>query len=339
MLKRAAYSGASALFKPGKVHGVMGSQFGDEGKGKLVDALAKDVDVVARFNGGANAGHTVICDKTKFALHLLPSGVVQPGTKNLLGNGMVINPLALVHEMEAVAAKGVCLDDRVFISNRAHLVLPFHQKWDLALEVARGQKAIGTTGKGIGPAYAMKALRSSLRVEDMLLPEDQFAGRIKDLLDMAVNLGLQDAKHIGRVVEQQLQAAAVLRPRIVDGVDFLHTALHEGRIVLAEGANAGMLDLDFGTYPMVTSSSTTAGGICTGLGVAPKLVGDIVGVVKAYTTRVGWGPFPAELTDARGHGCRELNAPGSDIGLLLQTIGNEFGVTYVVWVMAVVVVF
>lgn len=284
--------------------------------------------MVARFNGGANAGHTVVANGRKFAFHLLPCGVVHPHTVNLLGNGTVIHVESLFKELAELDAAGVAHAGRVLVSDRAHLLLDAHKAADGAMEerrAAAGSGKIGTTRQGIGPAYASKASRTGLRAGLLRHPAafrdalERLAGDLRASYGVAVDVPAELAKFEA--------LAPRLVPMIVDGVDYVHTALADGKRVIAEGANAALLDVDFGTYPYVTSSSTTAGGVATGLGLAPRLLEAAVGVVKAYTTRVGGGPFPTELTDSRGGGERPDGAPGTDVGLHLQTAGGEVGVT------------
>jgi adenylosuccinate synthase len=319
---------------------VLGAQWGDEGKGKLVDALAEYYHIVARFNGGNNAGHTVVADGKKFALHQVPSGVLYPHTMNLLGNGTVVNLPSLFEELGDLKTAGIKWEGRVLLSDRAHLVLPLHVLADCQQETAAGSAAIGTTRRGIGPVYASKAARTSLRVCD-LTDLDTFVAKVRAACT-AFNTTQAQAGQIGRVVVEDVVAQyaqyaqeVVAKDMIVNGALYLHEAMGDNAQlrVLAEGANAAMLDLDHGTYPMVTSSSTTVGGVCTGLGIPPRAFwgAHVVGVVKAYCTRVGSGPFPTELTDRLSGGDRIVGDPETDIGLHLQTVGAEVGVTYVPW--------
>lgn len=301
-----------------KVSVVLGAQWGDEGKGKLVDLITGDMDMVCRCQGGNNAGHTVVVGDKAYDFHLLPSGVIWPNCDNLIGNGVVIHLPGFFEELEKNIAKGLSgWETRLKVSDRAHLVFDFHQTVDGMQESNReglkGTTKLGTTKKGIGPTYASKMTRNGIRVVDLLDNFDNFANKFSILADnhMAAFPGLQVDK------EQELERYRVLaeriRPLVVESVSYIHKKLAEGKRVLVEGANAGMLDIDFGTYPYVTSSNCSIGGVCTGLGLPPRFVGDIFGVVKAYTTRVGDGPFPTELKD--------------DIGAFLQKEGHEFGVT------------
>lgn len=279
-----------------KVQTVLGVQWGDEGKGKLIDILAKDVDIVARFNGGNNAGHTIVVDDQKYALHLIPSGILYPHVHCLLGNGMVIHIPSLLTEIKSLEEKGISCEGRIHISNRAHVLLDMHQMVDKRNDVA---DKIGTTGKGIGPCYTDKIARRGIRFCDLYTDAyDVLHQRLQDMHGMTCNDTFipESIKHM-----------------ILDGVHYINQAMRDGKKILIEGANATMLDIDFGTYPYVTSSSPSIGGVCTGLGIAPAHLGDIHGVVKAYTTRVGEGPFPTECLD--------------HVGEHLQQVGREWGTT------------
>lgn len=313
----------------GRVSAVLGGQWGDEGKGKLVDALAgTSFPIVARFNGGPNAGHTVVVKGKKFAFHLLPSGIIYPNTVNLLGNGTVIHLPSLVEELKDLDAKGIDWRGRLKISNRAHLIFDFHMNVDKVSEdrlKTSGQKIIGTTKKGIGPTYAAKASRTGIRVGHLFHLDDLNLRMEKVADEYRRNFGVGIDVHAE--FERYKKLATFFQPMVVDGVSLVNTALRQGKNVLAEGANACMLDIDFGTYPFVTSSTTTVGGVCTGLGIAPQYITEVYGVFKAYTTRVGGGPFPTELTDLSAGGERPPHAEDADIGLQLQTRGFEVGVT------------
>ncbi|KIJ59735.1 hypothetical protein HYDPIDRAFT_32951 [Hydnomerulius pinastri MD-312] len=297
---------------------VLGSQWGDEGKGKLVDILSGEADVCARCAGGNNAGHTIVVPvgpekvKTTFAFHLLPSGLVNPKCIGLIGSGVVVHIPSFFDELDALEKQGLQCSDRLFISDRAHLVFDFHQIVDGLKEVELGGSSIGTTKKGIGPAYSGKASRSGLRVHH-LFDHDTFAQKFRKVVEGRFKRYGHFEYDTEAEIERYKHLAQRLRPFVVDSVAYIHGALAAQKKVLVEGANALMLDLDFGTYPYVTSSSTTIGGVCTGLGIPPKAIGKTIGVVKAYTTRVGGGPFPTE----------QLN----DVGVLLQEIGKEYGVT------------
>ncbi|OSX65645.1 hypothetical protein POSPLADRAFT_1167927 [Postia placenta MAD-698-R-SB12] len=297
---------------------VLGSQWGDEGKGKLVDILAADADVCARCAGGNNAGHTIVAPvgpqgtRTTFAFHLLPSGLVNPKCVGLIGSGVVVHVPSFFAELDALQGQGLDCTNRLFISDRAHLVFDFHQIVDGLKEVELGGSSIGTTKKGIGPAYSAKASRSGLRVHH-LFDHATFAEKFRKVVEGRFKrYGHFEYDTEGEIVRYKALAER-LKPYVIDSVVYMHQALSTGKRVLVEGANALMLDIDFGTYPFVTSSSTTIGGVCTGLGIPPKLIGTTIGVIKAYTTRVGGGPFPTE----------QLN----DIGVHLQEVGREFGVT------------
>jgi len=303
--------GSFRCLSTGKVDCILGSQWGDEGKGKLVDILAENADVVCRFNGGANAGHTLVVDGKKFAFHLLPCGLLYPHAMNVIGNGCVVNIQGMFGELKGLDDGGIDYRGRLFLSNRAQLLFDFHKTVDGILEDRRGDSNIGTTKKGIGPCYASKATRNGVRVGE-LLDWDAFTKRYEALASF--HEAAYDFKHDKKA---ELDAIASYRdqvlPMICDTVTYINNALDSGKHVLAEGANACLLDLDYGTYPMVTSSPTSIGGICTGMGISTKKVGCVFGVVKAYTTRVGSGPFPTELKN--------------DIGERMQTVGAEFGVT------------
>ncbi|GLB34512.1 putative plays an important role in the de novo pathway and in the salvage pathway of purine nucleotide biosynthesis [Lyophyllum shimeji] len=294
---------------------VLGSQWGDEGKGKLVDILAADFDLCARCAGGNNAGHTIVVPVNgvpkQFAFHLLPSGLVNPKCVGLIGSGVVVHVPSFFKEVEELEAEGLDCSNRLFISDRAHLVFDFHQIVDGLKEVELGLSSIGTTGKGIGPAYSGKASRSGLRVHHLFDPT--FPDKFRRLVEGRFKRYGHFEYDTEGEIERYKILAARLRPYVVDSLTYLHTALAAGKRVLVEGANALMLDLDFGTYPFVTSSNTTVGGVCTGLGIPPRRIGKVVGVVKAYTTRVGGGPFPTE----------QLN----EIGTHLQEVGREYGTT------------
>jgi adenylosuccinate synthase len=285
--------------------------------------------VVARFNGGANAGHTVLVGDKKFAFHLLPCGIIYPHTTNLLGNGTVVHVPSLFAELKDLDAAGVPWTGRLKISDRAHVLFDFHKRVDGLMEERRsasgGGGKIGTTKQGIGPCYASKAARNGIRF-GMLAHPESLRARLSRLIADTREAFQVDIDEKEEQAKMEAWRARVL-PWVVDGVALVNGALDQGKRVITEGANAALLDVDFGTYPYVTSSSTSAGGVCTGLGIAPSRIEAVVGVVKAYTTRVGGGPFPTELTDERGGGDRPLNAPGTEEGLHLQRVGREVGVT------------
>ncbi|KAH8117126.1 Adenylosuccinate synthetase [Phellopilus nigrolimitatus] len=297
---------------------VLGAQWGDEGKGKLVDILSADMDVCARCAGGNNAGHTIVVPigpekvEKKFAFHLLPSGLVNPACTGLIGSGVVIHVPSFFEELDALQSQGLDCSGRLFISDRAHLVFDFHQIVDGLKEVELGGSSIGTTKKGIGPAYSGKASRSGLRVHH-LFNHEAFAAKFRKIVEGRFKrYGHFEYDTEGEILRYKALAER-LKPYVIDSLTFIHAQLAQKKRILVEGANALMLDLDFGTYPFVTSSSTAIGGVCTGLGIPPKLIGTTIGVVKAYTTRVGGGPFPTE----------QLN----DVGVHLQEVGKEYGTT------------
>jgi adenylosuccinate synthase len=294
---------------------LIGAQWGDEGKGKIIDVLTEEADVVVRYQGGNNAGHTVKIGEEKYVLHLVPSGILHHDKQCVIGNGVVIDPVALVAEIAELEGKGLTMDNRLFISDRAHVVFPYHRALDAGREakVRAGQK-IGTTKRGIGPSYGDKAARQGLRTSDLLDPV--FPGLLEHRIEEANSvLRVMGGEVVDKeqAVSAYQAAARKIAPYVTDTVALLNEAVDEGKSVLFEGAQGTMLDIDFGTYPFVTSSSATAGGACTGTGVPPHRIDRVIGVIKAYTTRVGEGPFPTELTDEA-----------------VQTLGregNEFGAT------------
>ncbi len=295
---------------------VIGTQWGDEGKGKIVDLLTDQADAVVRFQGGHNAGHTLVIDGDKTVLHLIPSGVLRERVQCLIGNGVVLSPEALLSELGKLEASGVPARDRILISESCPLILPYHIALDQAREAARGSKAIGTTGRGIGPAYEDKAARRGLRLGEML-DAKRFPARLAEVLDYH-NFVLQhyfkaEALDHGQLLETALAQAEELRPMVGDVAATLHGLIRDGAAIMFEGAQGALLDIDHGTYPYVTSSTTVAGGAASGSGVGPRDIGYILGIVKAYTTRVGAGPFPTELDDAVGQHMGER--------------GHEFGAT------------
>ncbi|MDE3018917.1 MAG: adenylosuccinate synthase, partial [Nitrospirota bacterium] len=295
---------------------VIGTQWGDEGKGKIVDILAHDADVVVRFQGGSNAGHTVINDRGTFVFHLIPSGILYRGKVNMIGNGVVVDPGSLIEEMDQLQSKGVAIGRNFMISHRAHLILPYHKAIEKAAEQSKGSRRIGTTGRGIGPSYADKMARIGIRAGDLLNPP-LFRRKLEENL-AEINLFLErlyqaEGFQVEKVFQQYMGYADRLKGHIADTSSLLNKAIERGRKVLFEGAQGTHLDVDFGTYPYVTSSSSAAGGACTGTGVGPTKIDVVMGVAKAYTTRVGSGPFPTELNDTVGGG--------------LQERGKEFGST------------
>ena len=304
---------------------VIGAQWGDEGKGKVVDLLATHVDVVARYQGGANAGHTIQwtradgTDET-FVLHLIPSGIFHEGTVCVVGNGVVIDPVAFMEEVRAVEARGVSVEGRLKVSHNAHLIMPYHKALDRAqervAEDAEGGVAIGTTGRGIGPAYVDKVARAGIRVVDLLDREslrERLTAAIEEKNDLLAQIYGDERLDVDAVVDEYVAFDERIDPYVTDTAAYLQDALEAGKTILAEGAQGALLDVDHGTYPFVTSSSPTAGGACTGLGIPPTAVDRVIGIVKAYSTRVGNGPFPTELTDATGE--------------TLRSVGHEFGAT------------
>ena len=282
---------------------ILGAQWGDEGKGKITDMLASQANAVARYQGGDNAGHTVVVGQETFKLHLIPSGILYPKVTCFLGNGVVVNPARLLEEIAQLKARGVDVSPvRLKISDRAHLVMPYHPVLDKASEASLGRSAIGTTGRGIGPAYVDKAARQGIRVHQML--RDDFASRVREAVE-AKNKVLQELYGLppldaGQIADQYAGYAAQLRPYIADVSRALDELYRCGRNILYEGAQGTLLDLDHGTYPYVTSSSPTVGGVFTGLGIGPQHLDHIIAAAKAYQTRVGAGPFPTELLDAVG---------------------------------------
>uniref|UniRef100_A0A060SWD4 Adenylosuccinate synthetase n=1 Tax=Blastobotrys adeninivorans TaxID=409370 RepID=A0A060SWD4_BLAAD len=298
---------------------VLGAQWGDEGKGKLVDILCDQIDVCARCQGGNNAGHTIVVEGTKYDFHMLPSGLINPNCLNLVGSGVVVHIPSLFQELENLEAKGLKCRDRLFVSDRAHIVFDIHQRVDglREAELSEGKKAIGTTGKGIGPTYSTKASRSGVRIHHLVSDEpgawEEFEARFRKVVDSRMKRYGQFDYDVDGELERYKKLREQIKPMVVDAVAFMHQALADKKRILVEGANALMLDLDFGTYPYVTSSNTSIGGVCTGLGIPPQRINNVFGVVKAYTTRVGAGPFPTELLDATGEH--------------LQTVGAEYGVT------------
>ncbi|CAG5119811.1 unnamed protein product [Candidula unifasciata] len=293
------------------VNVVLGTQWGDEGKGKVVDMLAADADICCRCQGGNNAGHSVHVQDKHYAFHLLPSGVIYPSCKGVIGNGVVINLPDLFKEIEKNALDN--LENRLVISDRSHLVFDLHQLVDGMLEDGRGHKLIGTTKKGIGPAYASKATRNGLRICDLLGDFVKFSEKFTHLVDHFKQMYPELIVDIDSDLTLYKELAERVRPMAKDTVSYLHTAILENKRILVECAQSTILDIDFGLYPYVTSSNCSVGGVCTGLGIPPHCVGEVYGVVKAYLTRVGSGGFPTELNNEQGE--------------LLQKRGGEFGVT------------
>jgi adenylosuccinate synthase len=293
---------------------LVGAQWGDEGKGKIIDVLTEKADVVVRYAGGNNAGHTVFIGKKKYILHLVPSGILRRGKLCVIGNGVVVDPVSLVEEIQGLRKLGVKVGDNLVVSETAHVVLPYHRELDAQREVLKGKNKIGTTKRGIGPAYGDKAARVGLRIIDLVHPE-----RMEGKLRLRISENNEVLRALGAkplsfktVLAEYRAAGHYLKPFVANTVVLLHEAMQRGKDVLFEGAQGTFLDIDHGTYPFVTSSNTTAGGACTGSGVPPHRMDRVVGVMKAYTTRVGEGPLPTE------------NAEISD---LLHGMGREFGAT------------
>ncbi|ADQ03638.1 adenylosuccinate synthetase [Caldicellulosiruptor owensensis OL] len=298
-----------------QIRAIVGTQWGDEGKGKIVDFLAKEADVVVRAQGGNNAGHTVEAFGKVFKLHLIPSGILYKDKLNIIGNGVVIDPESLIQEIENLQKEGISTEN-LKISDRAHLVMPYHKILDEEQERQRGEDSLGTTKRGIGPAYTDKTERTNLRVCDML-DEEEFVQKLRNVYEKK-NVILTNVYHkipmkFGELLEQFMRYGEILKPYITDTIKLLNDSIKAGKKVLLEGAQATMLDLDYGTYPYVTSSHPTVGGFCIGAGIAPKYIQEVVGVVKAYTTRVGKGPFPTELLD--------------EMGDIIREKGREYGTT------------
>jgi adenylosuccinate synthase len=300
--------------RKGKSAVIVGAQWGDEGKGKIVDVLSESFPVVARYAGGHNAGHTVIINGKKFILQLVPSGVLRPGCRGVIGNGVVLDPMALLKEISSLRAAGVAIDGNLFVSNRAQVILPYHRMIELAAENAPGRVKIGTTSRGIGPAYEDKMGRRGLRVADLLdlkLLKTHIENACREKNMIAHALFNSEPLDADKMYEEYAQASAQIAPFVCDTALLLNKALAAGESVMFEGAQGTMLDIDHGTYPFVTSSSATSGGAAIGTGVAPTAIDTVVGVSKAYCTRVGGGPFPTESLDETGE--------------LLRKRGNEFG--------------
>ncbi|OGW16191.1 MAG: adenylosuccinate synthase [Nitrospinae bacterium RIFCSPLOWO2_12_FULL_45_22] len=295
---------------------VVGAQWGDEGKGKIVDVLSEKADVIARYQGGPNAGHTVVLEQDKFVLHLIPSGILRPAKVCIVGHGVVVDPEALLEEIAALENKNIKVKGNLFASKKAHLIMPYHKIIDQRSEQLRGNQMIGTTGRGIGPAYTDKVARLGIRLADLLdsnLFKEKLLVNLQEKNFLLKNFyGLPDLS-FDTVYAQYMSYGERLKDYITDTDALMKEALGQGRSILIEGAQGTMLDVDHGTYPFVTSSSSSVGGVCTGLGIAPSRIDEVIGVAKAYTTRVGSGPFPTELTN--------------DSGQKLRDRGNEYGAT------------
>ncbi|HET9743223.1 MAG TPA: adenylosuccinate synthase [Terriglobales bacterium] len=293
---------------------VVGAQWGDEGKGKIVDVLSESFDIVARYAGGHNAGHTVIIGGKKFVLQLIPCGVLRPGCRSVIGNGVVLDPIAFLKEVDALQQAGLKIDGRLFVSNRAHVILPYHRMIELAAENAPGRVKIGTTSRGIGPAYEDKMKRGGLRVVDLLntaLLRTHIENACREKNTIVHALFNTDPLDPDKIYDEYARAAERVAPFVADTAYLLNQAIDAGESIMFEGAQGTMLDIDHGTYPFVTSSSATSGGAVTGTGVAPNAIRSVIGVTKAYCTRVGEGPFPTEIKD--------------EIGDTLRARGNEYG--------------
>ncbi len=294
---------------------LLGAQWGDEGKGKATDILGDRVDYVVRYQGGNNAGHTVVIGDQKYALHLLPSGILSPNVIPVIGNGVVIDPAVLLEEIKGLNERGIDTS-KLVISSNAHLITPYHRTIDKVSERFLGKAKIGTTGRGIGPAYADKISRIGIRVQDLFdqsILEKKIESALRDKNQVLTKVFNRKDMEVGEILEEYLGYAEILRPYMADTALLLNQALDKGKTVLLEGSQGTLLDVDHGTYPFVTSSNPTAGGACTGSGIGPTKIERVIGIVKAYTTRVGSGPFPTELENEDGE--------------KLRTIGHEYGTT------------
>ncbi|MDP6356411.1 MAG: adenylosuccinate synthase [Planctomycetota bacterium] len=295
---------------------VIGLQWGDEGKGKIVDLLAEGVDLVVRFQGGSNAGHTVVIEGDEYILHLLPTGLLRQQTDCVLGNGMVIDPVQFADEIDELKRDGVDVSERLFVSNRAQIVMPYHKQLDAAMEKARGESSIGTTLRGIGPCYLDKVARNGVRAGDLINPAAFRAVLERNLpyVNRLLHKGYGEPEVlVDEVIEEYTPLAGRMEPFVVDTAIYLNREIDSGKSVMFEGAQGSLLDVDFGTYPFVTSSNTSAAAASIGTGVPPSKIQNVIGVLKAYTTRVGAGPFPTELLDNTGE--------------TLRSVGGEFGAT------------
>ncbi len=293
---------------------ILGAQWGDEGKGKIVDMYSRQADVVVRYQGGHNAGHTVWVNKEKYVLHLIPSGIIHKDTVNVIGNGVVVELEALIKEIRELTERGIKFGGRFFLSDRAHVIMPYHTLFDKHKEELKGAKKIGTTGRGIGPTYMDKTGRIGIRICDLFddaVLESKVRGNVEEVNVYAEKIFGLPPVSADDIIADCKRFAAEIKPYVTDTAVLINKYIGEGRKIMLEGAQGTMLDVDFGTYPFVTSSNGTAGGACTGSGVSPRSIGNIAGVMKAYTTRVGSGPFPTELFDGDGE--------------LLRKTGDEFG--------------
>jgi adenylosuccinate synthase len=293
---------------------IVGAQWGDEGKGKIVDLISDEIDIVARYQGGANAGHTVVIGDKEYVLHLIPSGIFHKHVSCVIGNGVVIDPMALMDEIAMIKSFNIKIEGRLFISHNAHLIMPYHKQLDQIRE--QGANKIGTTGRGIGPAYIDKYMRVGIRVVDLLdrkVLRDKLKSNIEEKNQLLSKVYGSAEIDVDKIINEYEEFDKKIDPYVTDTSAFLNSALRKKKKILAEGAQGALLDVDHGTYPFVTSSNPTSGGACTGLGIPPTAVNNIIGIVKAYSTRVGNGPFPTECND--------------DTGERLRSIGHEFGAT------------
>lgn len=295
---------------------ILGAQWGDEGKGKVVDLYTEQSDVVVRFSGGHNAGHTVVIKGEKYILHLIPSGIMHDNKINIIGNGVVIDPEALIEEIDDLKARGISFEGRFFVSKRAHLIMPYHKIFDKHNEAKKGSKKIGTTGRGIGPSYADKMARVGLRICDLYDDEvlrEKVYQNVEEVNLIATKIHSLSPLDPNEIYENYKKYGEIIKPYVAETSYMINKLYKDGKKIMLEGAQGTLLDVDHGTYPFVTSSNPTAGGAFTGTGLAPQALNNVVGVLKAYTTRVGSGPFPTELDD--------------DIGQWLRDTGNEYGAT------------
>jgi len=293
---------------------VLGAQWGDEGKGKIVDLFSERFDLVVRYQGGHNAGHTVYIGEKKFILKLIPSGILRPGVKAVIGNGVVIDPAALMTEIASLESAGIDVHSQLVISNRAHVIFPFHRMVEKVSEARKGRVAIGTTSRGIGPCYEDKIGRRGIRMADLVSTqgfEQMYRMFAEDKMTLAAAFNVSEQIDFDKILEEYRQYTEKLRPLVCDTATYINNAIRDGKNVLFEGAQGTMLDIDHGTYPFVTSSNASAGGACSGAGVAPTRINGIIGVSKAYITRVGAGPFPSEML--------------GEVGEQIRKAGNEFG--------------
>ncbi len=295
---------------------VIGLQWGDEGKGKIIDILAKDYDIIVRYQGGGNAGHTLIIDDEKFIFHLIPSGILHPDKKCVIGNGIVFDPRLFLDEVAGLSKRNINVNRNLFVSDRAHVVFPYHKKLDLLIEKQKGNSMIGTTGRGIGPCYTDKIARDGIRVAE-LLHKEHFKEKLKKTVEeknrLFVDLYKDEPVSWEEIYEEYCVYAEKISPFVCDTVDLMAKAIDDNKKILFEGAQGALLDVDFGTYPYTTSSNASAGGVSPGIGVSPKQIHDIIGITKAYATRVGSGPFPTEIDGEQGEHIRKK--------------GGEFGST------------